>query len=207
MSNMTNRRTNIITAAIIAAVAFLGFAGLARAGNGNGNGRRRPLGPSTGPGGAKTWGTPGSAGGLTPPFDPTGAGLFVSDDCNTVIEGAKFWPANAPIDRNPPKEGTPSGYKFDPATAQGRACVVRDVRGLAGSQDADCTGLDYVDGMILDAGIQDPIEIAQSIARQVAPLCWDAPEVTWPEVFAAWYDSLVQRLVSYVERKVAWLEG
>lgn len=196
---------NTAAIAVLAGLIVLGIVGMARGAPG-----KRPLvGPKKGPGGIRTWGkpTPGTPTPSEPEINPAGPGLWVSPDCDVVAEGAKFWPAGAPLSRNPDMEGTETGKKFDPEVAAGRACRVLDVRGLATTTDLDCTGLDYVDTQIVEQGITDPIQIAREILQQVAPLCADADPGLWSDAVYSWYNDLVGRLVDYIERKTAWLES
>lgn len=195
------RNKTAIGAAVAIGLGLLLFAGLAKADPG-----RKPELPKKGPGGSKKWGKPKPGGPSVSDddeFDETGPGLFVSADCEEVVEGGRFWPDPYEVDRNPERDdGT---KQYDPAVAQGRACTVNDVRGLVAETNSGCTGLDFIDAFIIN-GERDPATIAQQIAQQVAPLCWDAPVHTWPDAFYNWYNYLVDRLTVYVEQKAMWLE-
>lgn len=163
------------------------------AGAGVDNGRTRTPGTKQ-PGGGKKWGTKGPPVG----FDRFGNGLWISPDCETVQEAAKFWPEPAEVHRVDPKLST------DPAIAKGRICNIVDTRALP-QQTYGCTALDVVDTLIIDQGLNAK-DIADTIIRQHAPLCFDAPVSEWPDAFYNYYNDLLDRLVGYVEEKLLYLE-
>lgn len=138
-------------------------------------------------------------------FDPSGPAVWISPDCDAIEVGARFWPRPPPMDRNPYDEEA-GRYKYDAAVAKGRACRVVDVRGLEVSEDPRCTGLDYVDTLLVEEGRTDPIQIAQMIFAQLAPLCADADPSLWGEEVQAWYEGLVEDLTMYIEDKRVWID-
>lgn len=204
MNRKTKKRLAVVGAMGAGLLAFL-FTSTARAAGG--------VKPVETPEGGKRWGGGGKSGGggggggASGPrgsdFNPSGPGLWISEDCSEIVEGARFWPNNA-VDRNPWLEDE-GRFQYDPDVADGRACKVLSILGLEQTSEPDCTGLDYVDTKILE-GIQDPIDIARSIAEEVAPLCFDQPSEMWTPAFSSWYNSLVDRLTYYVEEKLFWLE-
>ena len=187
------RTRNKIAIAVGATAGIVGLGLLAGAG-GNGFGGRPRVPGTKQPDGGTTWGDRRPQG----DFDPLGNELWISEDCESIYEGARFWPDPPEVDRRV------EGKVFNPEVALGRVCRIVDTRALP-SQPYGCTALDVVDSLIIDQGITDPKAIADEIMRQQAPLCFDAPVSTWPDALYSYYNDLLDRLVGYVDDKRAFL--
>lgn len=152
--------------------------------NGNGRGTTKPK-PD---GGGKRWGPPKPKDG----FNPGGAGILISDDCMTVIEGARFWPDPVP--------------DIAERYSTGSSCLINSVQMLEDASDPRCSALDLVEFLTQEEGY-DPILIAQRILRDASPVCADADPATWGDGLFSWYNDLVDRLTDYVPDFQDYAEG
>lgn len=183
---MAKRKAGGIVAGVLAGV--LVFGGIAFAANAASSRAPRPDKPyKTGPGGkGRVFGGGGGGGGGlfgggggTPPgipedFDFGGNGLWISTDCEWVVEGNRFW-----------QEGQVNAEERPTLDAT----LAID----------DNSVLGFVDYLINDQGYQQPEEIAWKILVEASPLCADLDPEQWGEGLAQWFQNFVARLTPYVE--------
>lgn len=141
---------------------------------------RGNLPPTTGPDGeGSVWGdlpAPGSTKGYAPPanFDYGGYEAWVSPDCNTVVEGSRFWAdVTVPLDE-------------------------MDVV-LSTKENALARGARWYIEWAKAAGYTDPKEMVDDMLRILAPLCADAPVSAWSNALYSWYNSAVEKAVEYID--------
>lgn len=137
---------------------------------------------------------------VPPDFDPD-RGIWVSPDCELVVEAPGFWngleskppfteltpiPASRMMPANVPAFG-------DAGDASIEAPSIRDV--WAQSQTAGAVG--FVDYWV-NQGIQ-PEAIATRLLQEIAPMCAQVPTASWGHGLADWYDATVRRITAQAE--------
>lgn len=136
-----------------------------------------PLPGQPGPNGL---GTVWSPGGIVDPsdladFDFAGAGLWVSPDCQTVFEGEKFWgPAETSMAPTP----TQALYSTPTGVTPGIQHFLAYARFAYQNNNART--------------------LADLIINDLAPDCYKAEQAEWSAAMWSWYDSLVNRIQSYI---------
>lgn len=139
-------------------------------------------------------------GGYTVPagWDPI-RGLWISPDCDWIVEGPGWW------------NGTPGGQQIAityqegwPANAENanlEAMLPEAGESLpAHMQRADVGVLGWVDGQVLgneNFAPRQPEDVALDILRHYAPMCADVDPLQWSEALLGWYASVVDRIVRW----------
>jgi hypothetical protein len=113
--------------------------------------------------------------GLPADFDFGGNKIWVSADCEFVVEGNLFWP-------------TP-GEMINAEEAE----TLEAVLAIEGN-----SVIGYVD-VLIARDYTDPAVVAQQILQEVSPLCADLDPAMWGEGLLAWYENFVERLIPYLE--------
>lgn len=108
-------------------------------------------------------------------FDYGGNGLYIDPNCEYVIEGNFFWPAN------PDK-----AYEAETLEA---------VMGL----HPENTILGYVDYLTNTLDYKQPEQVAWKILEEASPMCAAVDPSQWGRGLQAWYDTFVARLSEYME--------
>ncbi len=212
---------------VFAGLAFVGLLLAAGAAFAKGNGTKGKTTPKDGPGGGGDFFGPTDPRPIRKILEeledeiPAGdlfdaRGLYISEDCEWVLEGPAFWPARpgtlafrALINRSgDPDDPTGIRERCQGVTTMAGVIFATTFKadpsgGVTGEPGASqCTVLDLFDTRMLQEGQTDPKLLADAIVRETAPLCFDAPVDTWPEGFAIWYDYFVERVREYVELKL-----
>lgn len=126
--------------------------------------------PKSGPGGGTEWGdAPQDA---KDGFDWNSAGIWVSDDCNTVLEGARFW--------------GPEPDSFMATTPS------------AALNAPDPGIIHFINGARYAFRINDPDTISDLIINDLVPHCYSVSRENWGVGLWNWYVSLVQRITRYI---------
>lgn len=186
---MKKGKGGIIAGVLAGLVVFGGIAAVASAAGGRTKRPEKP-GPQTGPGGkGKIFGGGGGGGGgglfgggggaklppgLPADFDFGGNDLWVSPDCEWVVEGNRFWQTNKVNAEEAPTL---------------EAVLAIDDNGVNG----------FIDYLINDQGFRSPEEITWRILQEASPLCADLDPEQWGEGLAQWFENFVARIVPYVE--------
>ena len=108
-------------------------------------------------------------------FDFGGNGLYVSVDCDYVIEGNLFWP-------------TGSLSAVEAPTLEAVLAVSRDN-----------TVVGYLDYLIDTLGYRQPEQVAWKILEEASPMCASVDPAQWGEGLQAWYETFVARVSDYME--------
>ena len=136
-------------------------------------------------GGGKTYGIPPASAGYQIPadWDPL-RGLWISPDCEVVVE-APGWYCGV---------GGPQG--LTPQAWGDFSC-----RGILAESYVETMAVErngvtgYVE-FLIETGLQ-PEQIAFQIVQEIAPMCADAP--MWPAGLLAWWDDFLRRVVEQWE--------
>lgn len=111
-------------------------------------------------------------------FDYSGNGLWIDPNCGFVIEGDLFWP----------KKGAKSYRAVEMPTLD---ATLRERR--------DNTAIGYVDYLVDQQGINDPVQIMWMIVDEAAPMCGQVDPSQWGEAMRIWFNDLLRRLTQYLE--------
>ena len=112
-------------------------------------------------------------------FDYAGNGLYIDPDCQFVIEGDLFWP-------------DPRAF----VVVSEQAPTLEETLNLRD----DNTVIGYVDYLVDELGITDPVEIVWRIVAEASPLCADAnPETDWGEAMRIWFNDFLARITHYLD--------
>lgn len=184
----------------LAAIAGLGlylWGSSASAGEGEGGGPNWPEdegesgnGPNGAPEsweGGEVWGEPPSGASyvVPPDWDPL-RGLWISPDCELVVE-APGWFCGT---------GGPEG--MTPQPFGGFACTAMTAETYVDAMAMERNGVaGYVDYLV-ELGMQ-PEEICLQILSEVSPLCADLPDDQWPDGLFAWYEGFLERVTVWWE--------
>ncbi len=127
--------------------------------------------------GGRYWAPPGTSPSFDG-FDFGGNGLWIDPECGAVAEGRHFFP-------------------HDWATTNTRA---EEASTLAGTLalGRDNTALGFVDYLVDEEGITDPLLVARRILDETSPQCASVSDDSWGEAMRAWYSSLVRRVTDYM---------
>ena len=155
--------------------------------------------PGKGPGGApkpadggKTWGDapPGASYTVPEDWDPM-RGLWISLDCEVVVE-APGWYCGTFSDDTPVPFGDPD-------------CVIVERESYAETMAQDRNGVTgYIFFLIYAAGVDEsgsplpglqPEEIAYQILTEISPMCADLPDDMWPDGLWDWYEYFLERVI------------
>lgn len=168
----------------------------------NGNGPKKPVPPGGGkpkpgdkpvpgktnpghkPKGGGHGGGQYGSGDIPLDFDWEGNQLFIGTDCDVVAEAKQFMPS---------PEGGVNACEYD-----NLAATLEDPDNQCPPQGTN-TVYGYIDFMIDQLGMDDPIAIATQILVEAAPFCADLPEQLWPEPLVDWWNGFVERVVDYHE--------
>ncbi len=114
-------------------------------------------------------------------FDFGSNKLWISNDCTVVAEGRHFFPG-------------------DWATTNTRA---EEASTLSATLDLgpDNTVMGFIDYLVDQEGIEDPLVVAARILEEASPQCASVTDDTWGEAMRAWYDSLVRRVTAYMTQE------
>lgn len=111
-------------------------------------------------------------------FDYGGNGFYIDPDCGWVIEGDRFWPESQDFSyqavERPSLEAT-----------------------LAHSRTNSVIG--FVDYLMNQEGMDDPVEIVWRVLEEAAPLCADVDPSQWGGAMRYWFDDFLKRVTRYVE--------
>jgi hypothetical protein len=137
--------------------------------------------PKKGPGGSSTWGDVPSPSAL-PDFDFAGNGIYISADCEYVIEGNQFWGARR---------------------AEEFPTVLETL--MAPGDDPKNSIQGWIDYLLNQEGVTDPQVIVERFMREVSPFCWDVahssgefdPE-TWGVGMRNWFENFFARVMDHV---------
>jgi hypothetical protein len=113
--------------------------------------------------------------GLPADFDFAGNKIWISPDCEYVVEGNLFWPV--------------PGEMINAEEAETLDAVLAIERNSV---------IGYVDALIA-RDYTDPAVVAQQILQEVSPLCADLDPAMWGDGLRAWYENFVERLIPYLE--------
>lgn len=117
----------------------------------------------------------------TPPadFDWASNNLFVSQDCELVAVGDRFWPETMLV-------------AIEKETLDQALAVPTN------------TALGFVDYLLAQEGLEQPEEIGARIMTEASPWCWEMPTSAWPAGFSDFFDWLHARLTPYMDE---WVHG
>lgn len=166
---------------------FLVFGGAASAGTGGapGPGGSPPLGR-----GGRRWGRPpsGATYDVPPDWDEL-RGLWISPDCEMVVEGPGFW---CGLQRR--SLADPTLEVASPGVCD--ASVERPTLAELWAASPTVGAVGHAD-FWLSNGAQ-PGEVAMAIVRELAPLCSEGDPSQWSDAVAQWFNHHVERVTDYL---------
>lgn len=142
-------------------------------------------------------------------WDPV-RGLWISPDCESVVEGPAWWTGNVIVDGVPEMpalkygpEGFPENYTQAGALQIPYAGTVSaPLREFLAAQPDVGAVMWVVDRVSTTGQDLQPEDVAQAILSEYAPLCADADPSTWSEAIRDWYQSIVRRISDVRESTV-----
>lgn len=209
----------------LASAGQLGGGGSGGGGSGGGSGGGGSGGGGSGGGGSDPW-TPGPGGkgkvyggagggggtkGLPGDFDFSGNGLWISPECDGVVEGSKFRPSPEEDFVNAIEPTEWSGY--EPGKEVEAALAVDPANSIAGfvdwamGQELDpppATFAVWVEMHYEARGLPRPlpssVRIVAVMLRQLSPLCLDVPDpgLSWGEGLVRWLEDFLLWLDLYL---------
>jgi hypothetical protein len=111
-------------------------------------------------------------------WNPEGNGIYISPNCDLVLEGKFF----EPVSKGLPITGIEGETLVDTLAA-----------------DPENSVYGYIDYLIITGGFREPTEIAEQVMREANALCADVPFWQRPPALAQWFDSFVARISPWVE--------
>lgn len=161
-----------------------------------GGGGKLPTGPGKGPKpkgrgyGGGQWGT----GAVPANFDWDGNQLWISPDCETVAEGARFMPIQNRMsisDENTPTLAAALALRSPPGSTDRRS--MNQVYG-------------FIDYLLDTESYQQPEDVVARIFSEVSPMCAAVDPVQWGSALKDWYQSFSDRVAEYVESEMTGIE-
>lgn len=153
-----------------------------------------PKAPGKGPApkgrgyGGGQWGT----GAVPANFDWDGNQLWISPDCETVAEGARFMPiANrmSISDENTPTLAAALALRSPPNAPASDKRAMNQVYG-------------FIDYLLDTESYGQPEDVVARIFSEVSPMCAAVDPVQWGPALVEWYQSFSDRVAEYVEAEL-----
>jgi hypothetical protein len=110
-------------------------------------------------------------------FDYGGNGLWIDPECGFVIEGDKFWPR---VDQ----------FHIVQISAPTLAATL--------ALREDNTVLGFIDYLVDEEGVTDPIAIVWRVLDEAAPMCGQVDPSQWGEALRIWFNDFLERVTAYV---------
>lgn len=113
-------------------------------------------------------------------FDYSGNGLWIDPECGFVVEGDLFWP-------------DPDAFVrvMEPAPTLEATLSLRD----------DNTALGFVNYLVEQEGVRDPVDIVWRIVDEAAPMCGQVDPEQWGEAMRIWFNDFLDRVTTYLEEE------